>query len=241
MKTANSSSQAHDSTCSSQTVLSEHFEATLELGRKLTKELGLDQSVDTLGRWMAHYIADLIQDAEKANNDEKPAKMQACCNAILSIWRHRHTLPNGKRPFEELEPILRSLESLDPENNHPRYFRLSSPTSEDDDKEVGTKFWLDFAHDLDFSAKVLIRFCLYQAMQNAVEKSTEWAVFAEAIGEDEGIELSVLRAIDERHLYDTSSNNELLKRTLDSRIDRLEEFAQTANKLVMDLRNSLPS
>jgi hypothetical protein len=48
---------------------------------------------------MAHYIAELIQDAEKASAEERPAKMRACCDAIFNLWKHRHTLPNGKRPF----------------------------------------------------------------------------------------------------------------------------------------------
>ena len=33
-------------------------DSVLALGKKLVDELGLDQSVDTLGRWMAHYIAE---------------------------------------------------------------------------------------------------------------------------------------------------------------------------------------
>ena len=92
MMTSDSSRQVHDCSSSDPTAVSARCEATLELGRKLTKELGIDQSVDTLGRWMAHYIAELIQDAEKASAEERPAKMRACCDAILNLWKHRHTL-----------------------------------------------------------------------------------------------------------------------------------------------------
>lgn len=36
---------------------------------------------------------------------------------------HRAAFPNGKRPFEDLEPVMRAIESLDPEDDTPRYFR----------------------------------------------------------------------------------------------------------------------
>ena len=176
----------HVSSSSNPTVVSARSEATLELGRKLTEELGLDQSVDTLGRWMAHYIAELIQSAEKASAEERPAKMRECCEAILNIWKHRQTLPNGKRPFEEIEPILRTLESLDLEDDSSRYLRSARVASDDDTEDNDTNLWLNFADELDYSAKILIGYCLNQAAQNALDKSAEWVALAEAAGADDG-------------------------------------------------------
>jgi len=37
---------------------SAQFDDVLKLGKQLIAELGLDQSIDTLSRWMAHYIAE---------------------------------------------------------------------------------------------------------------------------------------------------------------------------------------
>lgn len=110
-----------DSSLSRPTVLLDRCEATIELGKRLTKELGIDQSVDTLGRWMAYYIAELIEDARTASVEERPEKMGACCEAILSLWKHRQDLPEGRRPFQDLEAMIRTLASLDPENSTPRY------------------------------------------------------------------------------------------------------------------------
>ena len=47
----------------------------LDLGRALVEELGLDPGVDTLSRWMAHYIAELIEDAETVKVENRPAKL----------------------------------------------------------------------------------------------------------------------------------------------------------------------
>lgn len=214
--------------------------ATLELGRKLVKELGLDQSVDTLGRWMAHYIAELIQDAEKASAEEEPAKMEACCDAILNLWKHRHMLPDGKRPFEELEPILRSLESLDPEDDIPRYFRSVRAVVDDAEKSDETKSWLELIDGLDYSAKTLIRYCLTQAAQNALNKSLEWVALAEAAGADEGAEFPLIHVIiEEDSVLKASGPDEKERKHIEDRIERLESFAKMAVAVASELRKEV--
>ena len=40
---------------------SEQQKAILELGKLFVKELDLEKSVDTLSRWMAHYVAEKIK------------------------------------------------------------------------------------------------------------------------------------------------------------------------------------
>lgn len=227
----------HDYSSSRPTEVSARCEATLELGRRLTKELGLDQSVDTLGRWMAHYIAELIQDAEKACPEERPAKMQACCDSILNLWKHRHMLPNGNRPFEELEPILRALESLDPEDDTPRYFRSVRTVTIDAEENGVAEAWLKLIDDLDYAAKILIRNCLTQAAQNAINKSAEWVALAEAAGADEGIEFSIIRVIiQEDSMLNEPDPGEEARKCIEDRIKRLEDFAKMAMAVVSDLR-----
>jgi hypothetical protein len=98
-------------------------DAVIALGKRLVEELELGDSVDTLGRWMAHYIAELIVKVEAARSEERDKLSSCCAAAILDLWRHRSVLPNGKRPFEEIEPILRAIQSLDPEDDIPRYWR----------------------------------------------------------------------------------------------------------------------
>jgi len=229
-----------DCSSSDPTVVSVRCEATLELGKKLTKELGIGQSVDTLGRWMAHYIAELIQDAEKASAEVRPAKMRACCDAILNLWKHRHTLRDGKRPFEELEPLLRTLKSLDPEDDTPRYFRSVRAAADGAEENDETKSWLKLIDGLDYSARVLIRYCLTQAAQSALNKFTEWVSLAEAAGADESDELLLIQVIfeEDRVLKGSDLREEVRKRIKD-RIDRLEEFARMAMEVVSKLRQEV--
>lgn len=223
-----------------QTELSSRDKAIIHLGRKLIQELGLDQDVDTLGRWMAHYIAELIQDVKDANQEERSGKMQACSEAILSLWKHRHELPNGKRPFEEIEPILRSLESLDPEDSMPRYFRSVKNTAYDTSDQDEAMSWLNLIDGLDYSAKLLIRYCLTQAAQTALDKSAEWVALAEAAGMDNGIESFIIRVIsDEDSLLKASDPGENERKRLQDRIDRLEVFLNLVTIKVSELKQQV--
>lgn len=90
---------------------------TMNLGKALVKELKLDPGVDTLGRWMAHYIAEQIEFAERTTGDEKREAEERCFNAILKLWNHRSAIPGESKPFVNFEPILRTLKRLDPEND----------------------------------------------------------------------------------------------------------------------------
>ena len=212
----------------------------LELGRKLTKELGIDHSVDTLGRWMAHYIAELIQDAEKASAEERPEKMRVCCDAILNLWKHRHSLPDGNRPFEEIEPLLRALASLDPEDNTPRYFGSVRTVAEDAKEHDETKSWLKLIDDLDYSARILIRYCLTQAAQKSLNRSMEWVRLAEAAGADEGVEFPLVRIIiQDGSALKASDPNEEERKRLENRIERLQAFAKTAMAVASGLRKQI--
>lgn len=53
-------------------------DSVLDLGRKLVQELDLDPGVDTLGRWMAHYVAELIHYADNATPDGREQARSAC-------------------------------------------------------------------------------------------------------------------------------------------------------------------
>lgn len=187
---------------------------------------------------MAHYIAELIRDAKKASPEERQAKMEACCDAILKLWNHRHTFSDGKRPFEELDPIIRTLESLNPEDDAPRYFRSLRAAIDKIEEEDEIKSWLKLIDGVDYSAKILIRFCLIQASQTAINKSAEWVTLAEEAGFDDGIEIPLIHMIwDEDSMLEDP--DEQAKKRIEDRIERLENFAKLALNMASDLRQKV--
>lgn len=212
----------------------------LALGKALVDELDLDPGVDTLSRWMAHYIAELIEATEIAKIEDRPTKLAKCADAILNLWEHRHQLPDGKRPFEDWDPILRALESLDPTDDTPRYFRSARKAAAETEQIAETRKWFELADGLDYSAKILIRYCLTQAAQTALDRSKEWVALAEAAGLKDSIDLSVIRIIsDESDLLKASKPNDREKELLKDRITRLEGFKEIAGTLASDLRRQL--
>lgn len=212
----------------------------LEIGRALIKELGLDPGDDTLSRWMAHYIAELIEGAETATVEDRQEKLAKCAETILSLWKHRYELPNGKRPFEEFEPIYRAIESLDPDNDTPRYFRPVRNAADKSEENDGARKWLELADGLDYSAKLLIRYCLEQASQDALDKSQEWVKLAEVAGLEDGIDSPVIRFVTaEKEIDVQARTDERTRKLLEDRIDRLNAFKKMADALASNLRRKL--
>jgi chorismate-pyruvate lyase len=81
------------------------------LGKRIVQELGLDNSVDTLGRWMAHRVAELIERAEhtQAETDKEAAKNE-CTDLILKLWERRYNWPHGQ-PLAEIAEFLEKFAS----------------------------------------------------------------------------------------------------------------------------------
>ena len=221
--------------------LSSRDKAILDLGIKFTKELGLDEGVDTLSRWMAHYIAELIHDLEHGGDKEqRHEKMLICREAIIVLWKHIHELPNGRRPFEEIEPILRGLESLDPEDSLPRYYRSIRAAAEGTIEQDKTKEWFKLIEGLDYSAKLLIRYSLSQASRTVIDKAADWVTLAESAGLDQGIESIMIHLVsDETSLLNAADPSEDERKRIQDRITRLEGFLELANGLVTELKQQI--
>lgn len=222
------------------TVKSVRSDAVLELGMTLVEQLGLDRSNDTLARWMAHYIAQLIQDAESAKEDDRAEKLSACADAIIALWNHRGVLPNGMRPFESFESIMRTLESLDPDDDTPRYYRKIRMMAGKDKESDEARKWLELADGIDFSARVLIRHCLARAVDNSIEKSMEWVKLSEGIDAKEEIDQIIVRVVDaEDKILNSPTPNEAIREQIKNRIRKLDSFIECADALSSDLHERL--
>src|SRR5690242_7385787 len=107
-----------ESSSSEVTVPSTPPKDVLELGMYLVRELGIEETTDTLGRWLAHQLAELIQQANEAKdaNVRSEARSHAT-DLILKIWEHRAVVPGTANPLRAYEPILNVLRNLGPNAN----------------------------------------------------------------------------------------------------------------------------
>lgn len=212
----------------------------MALGKKLVDELGLDQSVDTLGRWMAHYIAEKMEDAGASTGEARDRKMSECNDAILKLWAHRSALPNGQRPFEDFEPISSVLQSLALDDTTSRYFHQVRSRVDQDDEDDSTKQWLDMASGIDDAARVLIRYCLAIAAREAADKSREWITLAEAIAEKDDGDIRTVRFLtDDTDALNAENPDDSERAKIEDLLKKLEGFTNSAGLLSSHLRQQL--
>lgn len=188
---------------------------------------------------MAHYIAELIQLIDSSPSEGKAQAKKNCFGAILDLWSHRGELPNGKRPFEHIEPIIRAIQSLDPDDETPRYFRLARPPRETK-KATKSESWLKLANDIDDTAKALIGFCLGEAARAQNDKSLRWVKMAEAAGAEMAAPEIVIRFV----LSDDCKESEpdqksILRKELSGRLQKLKGFVDLATKVCNEWQRQL--
>lgn len=218
---------------------------TINLGKALVEELGLNPGVDTLARWMAHYIAEQMTIAENATGNDKIAAEQHCFETILKVWQHRATLPNGRRPFESFEPIFRALERLDPENITPYYYsHLPSPESRDSNENVDeVQQWLAIAKIIDTAARICLEYVFLQAASKATdEKTITWLVNASDLAKSDDISL-IIHFVHEdsksEDKEDAKRQQEAKTQRLKSRIEKLDTFINFTQELRAAFLNDL--
>lgn len=208
-------------------------EAVLELGKRLVAQLDADG--DLLASWMAHYVAQLIEAAEKASPEVQGAAQTACAQAILELWEHRSALPSHLRPLGELEPIQRTLASLDVDRTDYRYHPPTLLKAATADADEDAKRWLDLALGIDYTARVLIQFALRTAAERAASQAEPWVELARDAGADEGPKSIVIRfvqGVDEEGKTAEDEQDRALMNTL----SRLENFGRLATSLVSGVR-----
>jgi len=227
---------------------SEMQKRVISLGKSFVKELGIENRVDTLARWMSHYVAELILKAENATGRKKKQLEKECFEVILALWKHRWTLPHGKRPLENFEPLLNLLQKLDPEKDDPYYypevpFRKRKTKNKKSKKDQNLDMWLNIAQNIDKIARIWLSEVLHQAAISAENPETKtWLENAISLPNDHDRQI-IIRIVTEQmpDLDDEGNieelNGRLSKETIEQRIKELEGFSKI-NKLMLDTYRS---
>lgn len=227
---------------------SEIQERAISLGKALVQELELEPGVDTLSRWMAHYVAEQIAIAENSTGDDKFEAEQRCFETILKLWERRASLPNGRYAFKNFESIFEALNRLAPENSQSYYFHEShfqsqtynEATSESQADEI--QRWIDIALGIDRTARVLINFAFNQAVCHAAdEKTIAWLEKGTGISNDNDVSIiNHFRSEIQEDDFDEETL-ERIRQSLRSRIKKLHIFRELSSilrdELIQELEN----
>ena len=145
----------------------DHSKSVIELGKRIVA--GLEGSNDVTAQWMSHLVAEKILAAEQAPETTRDVATAECVDVILKLWAHRYTLPPYMRPLRELDPLLRTLNSLGVDGADKLRFFTRRPNSEelegatDEEKQI-----FEFAVGIDHAARELIRHALGAAAKRSV-------------------------------------------------------------------------
>ena len=214
--------------------------ATINLGKRLVQELGLEESNDTLSRWMAHYLAAKIEQAQSAKGDKLKAAERECFRATLELWEHRIAFPDNRRPFREFEPIFETLSALDVEKSGYRYYREAQAAGAGDSVTSSRKKWLDTAASIDAAARVLIRYCLAVAAEDAVDRARDWIRLVDALNGPLPFDVQIVRFItSDVDALKTQSASELERKRLEALMQRLDMFRTFSTALAKRLNRQL--
>lgn len=214
----------------------------MNLGKALVEELRLDPGVDTLSRWMAHYIAEQMEIAENATINNKIEAEQRCFDTILKLWQHRSSLPNGQRPFERFEQIFRMLERLDPEKKQP-FFYLNRNNSDKNKENENLQQWLDVAEGIDRVARIWLDYVFKQATLCATDERTiDWLRNSAGLQNIDDTSI-IIRLLPKSILRDDENITENIQQQqhdlIMSRIEELKSFNDFNQQLLSILEQEL--
>lgn len=210
--------------------------AVIELGKRIVAGLMLGD--DVTAQWMAHLVAEKISAAEEASETVRDSAVAECLDVILKLWAHRYTLPPYMRPLRELDPLLRTLNSLGVNEADELRFFARPPTSEElEGASEEEKELFEFAIGIDRAARELIRYALSVAAERSVNVVNPWLEEVVTGGLEATVELRVSRFVAEGLL---KSQEQAQQQAMLDRIGRLESFAEAALALAGDMRSTLP-
>lgn len=142
-------------------------EAIIELGKKLVKELKLESGVDTLGKWMAHYIAELITRAEATEGAEKEAIEKECFETILKLWDQRDQVPQINSPLKGLELAVKVLKELSEDNLELPYFPA--------ERSLENPSWERLIKVIKKRSKKIVKLSIYASLPHEnLQQKQEW-------------------------------------------------------------------
>jgi hypothetical protein len=218
--------------------------AALTLGKLIVKELGLETSVDTLSRWMAHYVAQQMIDVENAGDgDDKQAMEQRCFDTILKLWKHRAYYEPGNKPFESFMPIFQTIEKMNPDNDDPFFFNPTYMNKDETELNMddAIKQYLLLATGIDEVTRVWLEFIFQKAAMLALdEKTMQWVEAATPFADNDEVSLINNLSIE----YPAGDNNstdfkEEKKKQFEQRIEQLKKYREFNEELIALYKDEL--
>lgn len=228
----------------------EQQQQIIKLGKLFVQELRLEPGVDTFSRWMAHYIAEKITIAESSEGIIKKEAEKECFDTILKMWQHRQSIPSGKRPLENFEPIIEALSKLNSDKEDP-YFYLphnnrdkKEPSSADLGDKAEVEKWMGIIETVDKTARIWIEYALGRAVSKAKDEKTKaWMEATSKLPDSADVDL-IDTLLNEIPLFDYEDDKDEFSKRYDierlkKRISELSKYNELNSVLLIEYQKEL--
>lgn len=205
----------------------------MSLGKGLVETHQLADSTDTLGRWMSHYVAELIKKAESATGTKQASLQKECADVIIDLWAHRSSYPKAPRPLDSYEKVMNALLKLRGEER----FYYSEP-NEDEDISVGDNVskWLKLATNVDLVAQRLVQCCIDQSIKSATDLEAKWLDQALKSGAPIDHQLdAILQMIEFDTIPDDKNTDKRRKEEIAKLKKVFRDFGRTCQRIATDI------
>ena len=212
-------------------------EKVLKLGKTLILELELDYTGNTLARWIAHYIAELIQKIETSESEEEKKQLKReCCELILELWSKRERIPI-KHPTERLKPIISVLELLK-DREHP-FIPFIIPNNS---RSIKSKTWSEFLEIVKVNSERIFNKSLLSLIDYKIlEKDNQWVEkHGEFLSNEEKVIIQYLNDIEMQ--FSDASEDKIEKNDsekLDELFNQLESYIDEQKSALLSLKSNL--
>jgi len=221
----------------------------ISLGETIVNELKLDPGVDTLSKWMAHYVAEKIEIIKTLKGQKKKKAEKECFEIMLNLWEQRWSGPEQSRFLGDFEPLLETLYKLNPDREKSFYLRhefqiLFQEENQLKDKKESNSHY-ENAIKIDRIARRIIANLLFQSVSEINLTGKKGKLVRNLIDLLDYPDTSIIRIVseyDKRKMKDKSNARELVNKqikVLEKRIEELEEFGDLRNLLLENYKNEL--
>lgn len=141
------------------------------------------ERTDTLGRWMAHHLADRMLSLKQKTGSDRHRGEAEVAGLILHLWSHRRNFSGDTYPLAEVDEIEATLAKLGPNRRPWGYFNVFDPGAEPSKGELETSAALKSALLIDQLAGDLVHTLVKRAATLTEAKNADWVIHAEKIGD----------------------------------------------------------
>jgi len=195
----------------------------LELGKAIASAL---DDTDTLGRWMAHYLAEQLDALDALQGAELAQAESEVADLIIRLWRHRRSLPTRSSALAAVDSVERAIARLDPDRPMWGYYSPFGDEPTPGEQITETDASLRVALAIDRAAGDVVHALVGYAAATAEVTDAEWVQLGLRVGDE------TLRRV-RRIRFETASA------TVDDWSALLTERTATAFGLLKDLSVAL--